>query len=345
MVLVPREVAETRSFSGEVRARNQIVLSTKISGYVKEVFVEEGDQVEAGAPLLHIDDQPIKDQLKSLQAALAAVQKEKEAVSARKKYAESHFRRLQRLWAEQAATKEEYEQAEAEYQALVAKERALVAKMKDIRADLAKTRNILSYTFLKSPVKALVTRRLADPGSFVVAHTPVIFLDDLSSGFRFHVDLDEQLLFKVKKGQKYWILFPGLGEGRFGVVSEVVKKIDPQTRTFVVKLDLEGPGLHSGLYGRLYFPLARRKALLVPWRAVVTRGDLTGVMVVEKDGLIRFRVLRLGTTFCPKDGGFWPEKAPQELALARKTDLWVEVLAGVSPEERIVTSRLSEVRD
>ncbi len=345
LVVSPEKVSLVREFSGQVRARNRLSLSSKVSGAVKEVFVREGDVVPAGAPLLHIDDRPIREQLKALSASLAAIKKEEEAVSARLRYAASNYKRFKRLFAEEAATKEEFERVEAEYKALLAQKKALKARAQEIEAQMAKTRSILPYTLIKSPVKALVAKRLADKGSFVRAGEPLLFLEDLSSGFQFEVALDEALLSKVKEGQEYWLSFPSLKRGEWGRVSEVIPRVDPQTRTFRMKLDLSSADLSAGLYGRLYFPLDKRQALLLPWRAIVTRGDLTGVMVVEPNGIARFRVLRLGKSFRELKGQFLPAEAPEELAKARESGLWVEVLAGLSAGEKIVLSPLEKVHD
>ncbi|NPB08863.1 MAG: efflux RND transporter periplasmic adaptor subunit [Thermodesulfobacteria bacterium] len=345
MIVSPEKVAVTREFSGQVRARNRVTLSSKVSGYVKRVFVREGDVVSAGTPLLHIDDQPIREQLKALAASLAAIKKEEEAVSARLRYAASNYERFKRLLAEEAATKEEFERVEAEYKALLAREKAIRARAKEIKARMAETESILAYTLIKSPVRALVAKRMADKGSFVGAGQPLILLEDLASGFQFEVSLDESLLPRLRRGQEYWVSFPALDRGEWARVSEVIRKVDPATRTFRVKLDLSSSDLSAGLYGRLYFPVRMREALLIPWKAVVVRGDLTGAMVVEKDGIARFRVLRLGKSFVREKGRFLPAQAPEELAKARETNLYVEVLAGLMPGERIVVSSLEKVRD
>ncbi len=345
MLLSPQKIQLVQTYAGEVKAKNSLILASKISGYVKQVFVREGDFVEAGAPLLRMDDQPVHEKIKALKASVLATQKEREAVSARKKYAASNYKRFKKLYAEQAATKEEYERAEAEFYALAAKEKALTAKIKELRAKIAETRNLLSYTLLRSPVKALVVKKWVDPGSFVSAQSPLIKLDDLQSGFLFQVELDEALLGRIKSGQKFWIFFPSRNEGYWGEVYEVVSHIHPETRTFLTKLSLKTGKLSSGLYGRLYFPVEEKTTLLLPWKAVVVRGALTGVMVVEKGDIARFRVVRLGSTFMRKDHSFLPAQAPEELALARKTNLWAEVLSGLSAGEKIVVSPLSEVRD
>ncbi len=345
MEIAPQSVTKVRIFSGTVRAKNQLPLSSKISGYVKEVFVEEGEIVEKGAPLLHLDDAHILAQRKALLAARKAVIKEREALIAKLRYAEANYRRFKNLFREKAATKEELDRIEAEYKALVAQREALFAKEREIRAKLRELEAILPYTRLKSPVKGLVAKRLADKGAFVTAGTPLIILDDLGAGFEFRVDVDEGFLSLISPGKRFQVEFPALGITQEAEVKEVVGHVDPRTRTFLVKLAVEAPGLRSGLYGRLYLPTAQEKAVLIPWQAVVLRGELTGVMVVEGSGRARFRVVRLGGSYRKVGKRFIPVKTPPEREEAKRQALWAEVLAGLSAGERIVTSPLKLIRD
>ena len=341
----PQPAAKVRIFSGTVRARNQVSLSSKISGYVKEVFVEEGNIVKEGDLLLRLDDAHILAQRKAIIEARQAVAREKEAVAAKLRYAEANYRRFKNLFKEKAATKEELDRTEAEYKALLAKEKALLAKEKELFARLREIDSLLPYTRIKAPVKGLVTRRLADRGAFVNAGTPLIVLDDLEAGFEFRVRLDEAFLKKIKVDEVFQVEFPALGLTQKAPVREVVSHVDPSSRTFLIKLALEGENFRSGLYGRLYLPVSEEKMLLIPWKAVVLRGELTGVMVVEKDGRARFRVVRLGRSYQKNGNYFVPVKTPLKREEAQERNLWAEVLAGLEAGEKIVFSPLNLVRD
>ncbi len=343
----PKMVPKVRVFPGTVRAVNQISLSSKISGYVKAVHVKEGDVVRPGSPIITLDDAPIRAQIKALKEAYKATTREKEAVRARLSYAEANYRRFKNLLAEKAATKEEFDRVTAEYKALLAREKALAAKEKEILARLKEVKSILPYTQIKSPTEGLVAKRLADKGSFVNAGTPLVFIDDLSGGFEFRVELDEAFLGKLRPGQRFKIMFPAVDLVEEAPVKEIVAHIDPQSRTFLVKLALPKNGVfRSGLYGELYFPVSHKKAVLIPWRAVVLRGELTGVMVVEKDGLARFRVVRLGRSYQKEESGaFFPTTTPLTREKAKAEGLWAEVLAGLEAGEKIVISPLNLVRD
>jgi hypothetical protein len=94
---------------------------------------------------------------------------------------------------------------------------------------------------------------------------------------------------------------------------------DPRTHTGTVWLDLPGSvsGISPGAFARVRFAgsgSSTLKKLLVPTQAVAYRSEVAGVYVVDAQGGIRFRQLRLGETVGRSD---------------------VEVLAGLQAGERI----------
>ena len=69
-----------------------------------------------------------------------------------------------------------------------------------------------------------------------------------------------------------------------GIVAEVSRAVDADARAFLVKIDLpDVPGVRSGEFGKARFAGPSRRALTVPASALVRRGQLTSVFVVEND--------------------------------------------------------------
>jgi multidrug efflux pump subunit AcrA (membrane-fusion protein) len=108
-----------------------------------------------------------------------------------------------------------------------------------------------------------------------------------------------------------------------GKVREVVPSVDPASRTFLVKVGLEGQDLRPGLFVRVMVPLGKKQVIVVPEKAVVRRGELTGVYTVEAGGLVTYRLIRTGRAY---PGG-------------------LEVLSGLSPGEKIITDRVDRAQD
>jgi hypothetical protein len=77
------------------------------------------------------------------------------------------------------------------------------------------------------------------------------------------------------------------------------------------------------MFGRASFIAGQRQAITVPQQAIVERGQLTGVFVVDETGIARLRLIKTGKTY---DGR-------------------VEAISGLSEGERIVTTRVEAVSD
>jgi RND family efflux transporter MFP subunit len=151
--------------------------------------------------------------------------------------------------------------------------------------------------------------------------TPLMTVEE-EGNYRLEVAAPEALLGRVKSGAPLRVSIDGGGE-MAGRVAEVVPTIDPASRTFIVKVDIAARGLRSGMYGRASFPVGERQALLVPKGAVVERGALTSVWVVDSRNVARMRLVKRG----------------------RATGDRAEILAGLSAGEKVVTAGVEKVVD
>ena len=97
-------------------------------------------------------------------------------------------------------------------------------------------------------------------------------------------------------------------------VAEIVPSVDSASRTYIVKLDLPAtPQLRSGMFGRAIFPLAMQKVVAIPFAALMERGQMQSVFVVE-DGVAHTRLVTTG----------------------RRAGAAVEVLSGLNAGEKVV---------
>jgi multidrug efflux pump subunit AcrA (membrane-fusion protein) len=100
-----------------------------------------------------------------------------------------------------------------------------------------------------------------------------------------------------------------------GKVVQIVPAADSASHTFLVKIELPADTrLRSGLFGRAQFSRGNRSALLIPETAVVERGQLQGVYVLDQNSIANLRYVTIGK--------------PNGSA--------VEVLAGLQERERLV---------
>jgi hypothetical protein len=111
---------------------------------------------------------------------------------------------------------------------------------------------------------------------------------------RLETSIDESRLGIVRIGEQVEVEIGGLNSTVRGRVAETVPSIDAATRSFTAKIDLPSvPGLRAGMFGRAAFPDRKREALLVPQSAVLERGQVRSLYVVEGD-TARLRFVTLG---------------------------------------------------
>jgi multidrug efflux pump subunit AcrA (membrane-fusion protein) len=108
-----------------------------------------------------------------------------------------------------------------------------------------------------------------------------------------------------------------------GQISEIVPAVDPMSRTFLIKIDIKGESLRTGLYGRVLVPEGKRETILVPKESVIEKGQLVGVYAVDDKGIITYRLIKTGKTYNEK----------------------VEVLSGLSDGDRIVVDGVEKAVD
>jgi RND family efflux transporter MFP subunit len=181
----------------------------------------------------------------------------------------------------------------------------------------------LSDTRIATPATGVVVSRRVEPGNLAVPGQPLLILDD-PRRYRLEVEVGESAMGWVRLGQSVPVTLDSIGRALDGRVVEIVPAADPGSRSVTVKLELPVlPELRSGLFGRASFPAAERLALLVPGAALVERGQLTGVYVVDGQSVARLRLVTAG-----------PRRGDR-----------VEILSGLSPGERIVTQGAERVAD
>jgi RND family efflux transporter MFP subunit len=145
------------------------------------------------------------------------------------------------------------------------------------------------------------------------------------SRYRLEVAVEESQLGKVSMGQQARVRIDAFGADDLeGCVSEITPAADPMSRSYMVKIDLPSrQGLRSGLYGVARFVSGRKQAIVVPLKAVVERGQLVGVYVVDDASVARLRLIKTGKSYGEN----------------------VEVLSGLSDGERIVVDGVADVKD
>jgi RND family efflux transporter MFP subunit len=315
--------------SGTVRARQNAAIAARIAANILEVRVHAGDHVQAGQTLVVLDRRDLEANLRRAEAARfeteSAVAEAGNSITSSRasvELARVTHKRFQDLLAKASVSQQEFdesrarlESAEAALEMAASRRRQMEAHRSQAEAEVAAARVALGFATLAAPFDGLVTERKADPGSMATPGAPLLTIER-EGNLRLEVSIDESRMGLARIGETVAAEIDGMNRTVSGRVGEIVPSVDPATRTLTAKIDLpDVPGLRAGMFGRAAFPAGEREALLVPQSAVVERGQIRCVHVVEGD-TARLRFVTLGE--------------------ARGNSL--EILSGLSAGERIVVA-------
>ena len=300
------DVARAIDAGGVVQARTTATIAARILAPIREVRVSPGDQVRAGQTLIVLDADDLAAGARAARsAALAAEQGAKAAAAelltadAGLTLARASHDRIAGLQAKRSATAQELDDAiatlrSAEARVAGASARALQASsaVESARAgaDQASTTN--SFTTITAPFDGLITEKLVEPGNMASPGMPLLRLED-TRGFRLEVRVDESRIGQIQNGDRVPVFLGTATTSIAGTVVEVSRAVDADARAFLVKIALpDASGVRSGEFGKARFGGRPRRALTVPSSAIVRRGQLTSVFVVD-NGLARLRLVSL----------------------------------------------------
>ena len=257
----------TEDVVGTVRAQLHSVIEAKISGRIESMLAVPGQEVKAGDLLAQLDAREVQAQV---DRALAMRQQ-----------AESDLKRATDLYQQKILAQSEYDNAQSKF------------RVADAMAAEAQT--LLGYMKVTAPFDGVITRKDADVGDLAAPGKPLLEMED-ARHLRLEADVPEAVIGHLTLGDRLVVTVSGLTNALEGVVGEIAPSADPNSRTFLVKLDLPtAPELRAGQFGRAAMPVGETSALRAPVPAVVRRGQMELVFVAV-NGRAQLRIVKTGKT-------------------------------------------------
>jgi RND family efflux transporter MFP subunit len=280
---------------GTVRASETSQLASQMMGSIVEIRAHEGDHVRRGQVLAVIDDAQPRAALDRATAADVAAQQEISASESDSALAEATFKRYQTLYERKSVSPQEFDEIKARYQGAQARREMARAGHGQAQAALQQARTTLGYTHIVAPFDGLVTEKKVDAGTLANPGMPLFTVEDLRR-YRLEATVNETDLRYVRQGEPVSVLVDAVGNRELkGKVIEIVPAADPVSRSFLVKVELPSdPAMRSGLFGRAQFTQGQRTALLIPRTAIVERGQLQGIYVLDQNRIAGLRYITLG---------------------------------------------------
>lgn len=281
---------------GTVRAAQSSQVASQMMGNIVEVRVHEGDRVTKGQVLATIDDAQLRSGVEQATAAVAAADKGTAAADSDLALADSTLKRYKQLYEKKSLSPQEFDEIQARRDSAEARRDMARAQQAQANAALIQARTVLGYTQIRAPFDGVVTEKKIDAGVLASPGSPLFTIED-TRDYRLEVTVDENNSRLVRVGETASVSLDSIENREVsGKVVQIVPAADPASRSFLVKIALPlDSRLRSGLFGRARFPRGERSSLLIGRSAVVERGQLQGVYVIDGNQIAGLQYVTLGS--------------------------------------------------
>lgn len=281
---------------GTVRAAQSSVVASQMMGNIIEIRAHEGDRVRRGQVLAVLDDAQPRASVDRATAAQQAALQDIAAAQSDLTLAQATLRRYQDLYEKKSVSPQEFDEVKARFESAQARRDMAAAGEQQARAAWTQANTSLDYTRVRAPFNGIVTEKKADAGTLASPGTPLFTLED-PSRYRLEAAFDESNASLTKLGASVLLHIDALNSDLTGKVAQIVPAADPASRSFLVKIDLPASaGIRSGMFGRAQIPRGERSAVVVPQSAVIQRGQLQAVYVLDANQVADLRYVTLGKT-------------------------------------------------
>jgi len=294
--------------SGYVTARREATVSSKVTGKVVEVLVEEGMKVEAGDVLARIDSSNVEMSLQLAEAQLETARQALGETQANLEQARYELRRISGIVAENAGSSVELRRAETAVKSLEARLDRQTADISVGERQVALWEQQLDDAIIRAPFSGIVTSKNAQPGEMIspmsagggFTRTGICTLVDMSS-LEIEVDVSETYINRVEPGQPVEATLDSYPQWRIPAkVIAIIPTADRQKATVKVRVGFEtlDPRILPDMSVKAAFLSpgeveASERSLTVP-KAAVCRLDGRDIVWVVWDGRVERRAVTVG---------------------------------------------------
>jgi len=288
IVVKQHTVAKTFPVESLVEAVHQATVGAQISGRILEVKADAGQQVKKGEVLMRIDAREAEEAARAADAQYAN--------------AKLNYERNKSLKDQKFVSQAAVDKAKSDYDAAAANRAAASASQ--------------SHGTVVSPMTGIVARRHAEMGDMATPGKPLFIIYEPGS-LRVTASVPQYRLKDMRGVKAAQVEFTELDKWVDAASVTILPTADSSTHVSQVRVGLPPvPEATPGMFARVHFVVGSGDKLTVPARAVLRRGEVTAVYILNADDRLSLRQLRLGEAVGQGE---------------------IEVLAGLAAGEKVVT--------
>lgn len=321
--------------SGYVTARRSATVSSKVTGKVVEVLVDEGMEVKGGQLLAKLDASNVEAGLRYAEAQLVATRTTLEETMSSLDLAKKELVRFTDLSKSGAASESDFDRATAQARAMGARLAKQTADIAVAEADVAQWKQQVEDNIILAPFGGIVTSKNAQPGEMIspmsvggFTRTGICTIVDMSS-LEIEVDVNESHINRVKPDQRVEATLDSYQEWKIPAkVIAIIPTADRQKATVKVRVGFDqlDPRILPDMAVKVAFQADESapvgKSLTIPKSAVQDEGGQNVVWVLAGEKVER-----------------------RAVSVSQTTGDQSTVSAGLSPGETIVTESSATLED
>ncbi len=279
------EVEQKRVFIGRYYSAMHPQISSKLSGFIKKVYVSEGDKVKRGDILIQIDDKELKESIKAQQASINAlkfsIDSIKSTLFALKNdylYAKEVYERNKALYEAEALPKEKLDLSKVmmdlKESKLESTKKSLKAKeeeLKALKAGLKSKITQLRYTSIKSPLNATVGKIYLKDGDLAMPGKPILQL--LGEKKRVEFEFPLSMSNNIKEGMSVYI------QNKKAKISKILP--NSQKALAVARIESNSLNLPENIDIKVEVVQKSAKGTAIPVKAILEKDDENYVFVYK----------------------------------------------------------------
>ncbi len=296
--------------SGYVTARRQATVSSKVTGKVTDIYVEEGMQVKAGQELARLDSSYASRGLALSQAEARAAGSALEETRVRIREAQLDYDRAQRLAQSEIASRADADRARAQLDAARARLNAQSDQLSTARRQVDLQSQSVEDTIIRAPFDGIVVSKDAQPGEMIspvsagggFTRTGICTIVDMAS-LEIEVDVNEAYINRVKPNQRVEATLDAYPDWRIPAhVITAVPTADRQKATVKVRIafDQKDPRVLPDMGVKVAFitdePIAASTIAVDVPRTAIRKDGATDVVFIVKDGKLERRAVKVQST-------------------------------------------------
>jgi RND family efflux transporter MFP subunit len=312
-------IAHVLNLAGQFQPYQVVDVHAKVSGYIKNIYVDIGDKVHEGETLAILEVPELNAQLKGTQSEFARSKDEitraqHEVTRAESEHSAVHadYLRLVQAAAAQPGliAQQELDNAQSKDLSTAAQIDAAQAALSAAKqgsdvadANRERVQDLNDYTHVTAPLNGVILFRYADTGALIQAGTssdtqslPIVKLSQ-SDLLRLRVPVPEDAVRYIHTGQNMQVRVDAVGRSLTGMVVRFTRNVSFETRTMETEIDVPNKDLSltPGMYANTELQLDHRdNVLTIPVQAVVNDGNKRTVLVVDSQNHVQQRVIQTG---------------------------------------------------